>query len=224
MKWKMVVVDAELSRRQKAIAGVVIAAGLALGVSTVAMANVKTSFVSGETLTAADLNANFKDLDGRATTLQAATDDLDARLTAVEPAPTSLTVTGSAPENGTAGYTPVVYTHADLVLTPGTWLVQGYAGITIAVNDDGTGLGLFDVTADADVPNSVGPIATLRTSGGLYGLATAQTLITVTSPTTLRLKAIQNGLSVPTFYDFDNPIVAPLKALGPHKLTAVKLR
>lgn len=200
------------SGRARTVGATLVASLLGFAVcARLATAEVPHTFEPGQTLTAADLNENFN--------------DLDTRVSQVEAVPTSLTVTGTAAQNGTVAYAPTVYTHADLVLPPGTWLVQGYAGLTLALNDDGVGLGLFNVTANANVPNSVGPIQTLRASDPYQvGLSTAQTLITVSAPTTLRLKAIQNGNSIPTFFDFDNPLVAPLAALGPHKLTAIKLR
>lgn len=161
MKLKLAVVDMELTKRQKRLVGGLVAAVVALGGAAVALAAVPKTFVGGETLTAADLNANFTALDGRATALEASTADLEGRLGSVEAAPTSITVAGTAAEVGTASNSPTIYSHADLVLPAGTWLVQGYAALMIAVNDDGVGLGLFDVTANADVPSSFGAIESL---------------------------------------------------------------
>lgn len=64
MKLKVVVVDLELSRRQKHLGiGAIIALALA-GVS-VAVASVPTSFSAGQVLKASDLNSNFASLDER---------------------------------------------------------------------------------------------------------------------------------------------------------------
>ncbi len=58
MKLKVVVVDLELTRRQRvgAMAGLALAVALA---ASAALAEVPKVFVAGEPLTAADLNANF---------------------------------------------------------------------------------------------------------------------------------------------------------------------
>ncbi|MFO0553434.1 MAG: hypothetical protein U0271_33940 [Polyangiaceae bacterium] len=216
MQFKVSSFDMKLSRAQRISAALI---GAFLGVAVcakLATAQVPNTFTAGQTLTAADLNENFNALDGKDSQLDTRVSQLEAA-----PAPTAITVAGSVGEAGPGANIPTVYTHADLVLPPGTWLVQGYAGLSISVNNDGVGLGLYNVTADADVPNSVGPIMVMRTTDPLDALSTAQTLITVSTTTTLRLKAIQNGTSIPSFSDFSG--TATLAALGPHKLTAVKL-
>lgn len=210
MKLSMNRIDPKSNRVQKVAA--VLAASL-VGVAVcarLAMAQVPHTFTPGQTLTAASLNENFA--------------ALDTRLTALEAAPTSVTVAGSLGEAGPGLNIPTVYTHADLVLSPGTWLVQGYAGLSITTNEDTVGLGLHNVTTGADVPNSVGALEVIATSNLVRGFTTAQTLVMASVPTTIRLKAIQNGASVPSFVDFSGPVSATLAALGPHKLTAVRLR
>jgi hypothetical protein len=77
MKIKLIVVDLQLSRLQKRI-------GLGvLGLATIAAASVAlampTTFVSGQVLKAADLNANFVELNARLTTLEATKSDVEVR-------------------------------------------------------------------------------------------------------------------------------------------------
>ncbi len=73
MKLKVVVVDLELTRRQKSVVG----AGLALTVALsagIALAAPKT-FVAGETLKATELNASFTDLHDRLASVEGALAD-----------------------------------------------------------------------------------------------------------------------------------------------------
>lgn len=76
MKLKLVVVDLELTRRQKRIGAGGLAVALAL-VCGVAFGDVPKTFASGEILRAADLNANFDDLDSRLTAAEAQTGALN---------------------------------------------------------------------------------------------------------------------------------------------------
>jgi len=66
MKLKLVVVDLELSRRQKTALAAALGAAV-LMVGAVAVADVPNTFVAGDTLTAAGLNENFDDIDARLT-------------------------------------------------------------------------------------------------------------------------------------------------------------
>src|SRR5438093_876373 len=66
MKIKLVTVDFEFSVRGKQLLGI---AGL-IAIAAVASAAVPKQFVAGETLTAADLNSNFADLDTRVTAVE----------------------------------------------------------------------------------------------------------------------------------------------------------
>jgi microcystin-dependent protein len=66
MKIKIVVVDLELSRRAKHAGAAVAVALLAVGAGAVAYASVPKTWADGETLTAADLNANFAALNALA--------------------------------------------------------------------------------------------------------------------------------------------------------------
>ncbi len=67
MKLKLIIIDFELSRRQKQLAAALMAT-LLLTVAGVAFAGVPKVFVKGDTLTAADLNTNFSALDSQLTT------------------------------------------------------------------------------------------------------------------------------------------------------------
>lgn len=70
MKLKLVVVDLELSRRQKAVGAVAI--GLSLALATTLAGAAPVPFVADETLTATKLNGNFNGLDERLAILEAA--------------------------------------------------------------------------------------------------------------------------------------------------------
>jgi hypothetical protein len=72
MKFKLFVIDLELSARAKRIAAAVVVPLLVLGGGAVAYANVPHSWADGDTLSAADLNGNFSALDQRVTTVEQA--------------------------------------------------------------------------------------------------------------------------------------------------------
>lgn len=72
MKLKVYVIDAELSRgARRAIRMVTVGLATLLGLGAVVYAAPPRSFTTGETLTAADLNGNFSDLDARMAVLEA---------------------------------------------------------------------------------------------------------------------------------------------------------
>jgi len=87
MKLKLVVVDLELSRRQRLLGAAGLGAAI-LMVGAVAVADVPNTFVAGDTLTAAGLNANFDDIDARIA-------EHDTRLIANEAAVTDLSADGA---------------------------------------------------------------------------------------------------------------------------------
>ncbi|MFO0755802.1 MAG: hypothetical protein U0359_04895 [Byssovorax sp.] len=176
----------------------------------IAYADVPHHFQSGEVLKAADLEADFKNVDDRLGALEA------------PPPPEVVTAGGIAGKDGVFA-TDTVYDGAELTLAAGTWLVTGYATLQIAVNADGVGLGLYDQTHGQDIAGSAGPIYTLSPQTLNGGFETSH-VITLASTTTLRLKAFRNGASTVSFEDFTNPGLAPLAALKPHKLKAVRLR
>jgi len=70
MKFKVVVVDLELSPRARRLSAWAGAAALVLGAATVAYASVPVTFSAGTTLHAADLNQNFTSLDQRIAALE----------------------------------------------------------------------------------------------------------------------------------------------------------
>jgi hypothetical protein len=72
MKIKIIVIDLEIPPRVKRWAlRVVIPAVVVVGAAGVAWASLPHAFTSGETLTAANLNADLQNLDGRLATLEA---------------------------------------------------------------------------------------------------------------------------------------------------------
>ena len=173
--------------------------------ASVAFAGVPNTFTSGETLTAADLNANFTALDGRVTTLEAA--------------PPILSLGSAAGEAGVTS-TDTVYTHADLQVAAGTWLVFGNAVLEESFPDD-CALGLYDVTAGATIPGSVGAPQAVQAGTAAQVGFTMSHVVTLAAPTTLRLVAWRNGASIVSFSDLTG---TPAAAILPHKLEAVQLR
>lgn len=83
MKLKVLVLDLELSRRQKFGAAVALTAVLAAVSASVALSAPPHVFQSGAVLAAADLNANFADADARITALEADLADANAAITAL---------------------------------------------------------------------------------------------------------------------------------------------
>lgn len=65
MKMKIVVIDLELSRRTKRLAAAAVVAAIAIGAGAIAYASVPHTWNDGDTLNAADLNANFAALSDR---------------------------------------------------------------------------------------------------------------------------------------------------------------
>jgi len=198
----------------KKILRMAIPAGFVL-MGGVALAGPPKTFAAGEPLKAADLNANFSALDANFSAL-------DGRLVTVEATPAKLVASSSDGELSPGNGQDTIYTHAELKLPAGTWLVQGYANLSISGNADTTGLGLYDATNAAPIPDSVGSLQSL-----LVGMAadrsfvTAQTVLTVAMPTAIRLEAVRNGASGVVFVNYTG---SPIAAIGPHKLVAVKLR
>jgi hypothetical protein len=74
MKWKVVVIDFELSPRQKRLLlRVGLPVATLVGATAIAYAAVPNVFVPGQALTAASLNENFARLDSRVTSLETVT-------------------------------------------------------------------------------------------------------------------------------------------------------
>lgn len=245
MKLKLVVVDLELTRNQKRLGVGALAVAGALAAS-VALAEV-TPFAAGETLTAAKLNANFADLDGRVTTqagdiAEGAADvvaldtrvtdteadllDAETRLTGLEAAPTYLVATSSVAQSGTLG-TDIVYASMEVTLQPGTWLVESGGTLFTTGAADAVQLGLWNQTASADVPNSKGSVGTsvALNGGNLCGASSclgvslwARAVMTVTVPTVVRARAFRNGASTLTMGS------AGLALTQQNRISALKLR
>lgn len=102
--------------------------------------------------------------------------------------------TSSAVQGPSTVGTDLVYTAIDLVLKPGTWLVYGQATLVSQTAADGKQLGLFNVTANADVPNSKGPAGGAATTNAPEPYTT-MTVVTLATESTLRLKGFRNGAS-----------------------------
>src|SRR5689334_3781768 len=120
MKLKVVVVDLELSRRQKQFICAAVVTGVGI---SVAVAAAPRSFTAGEVLKASDLNENFSGLDARigsienrtVTVLDSSSDDTEVENT-----------------NGV----PLIYSAAKLQLTPGTWAITASACVFNTVAAD----------------------------------------------------------------------------------------
>jgi hypothetical protein len=173
----------------------------------IAYAKVPHTFQSHQVLTASDLNDNFN--------------NFDSRVSALEAAPSVLTAGSTAGQVGTF-WMDTLYPSADLTLPAGTWLVTGFATLSNTGDSDAVVLGLYDQTHGKDLPGSMGPVGYLPTTLFLSGFSTSH-VVTLTGPTTLRLKAFRNGSSTINFVDFTS-VATALGALTHHKLEAVKLR
>jgi len=113
MKLKLVVVDLELSRRQRMLGAAGLGAAI-LMVGAVAVADVPNTFVAGDTLTAAGLNENFGSLDTRITALESQTESTTAAL-----------ATGCGPKSALASVTD-----GEPVCTPANDVVAVRAEVT----------------------------------------------------------------------------------------------
>lgn len=191
MKFKLVAVEVELTRRQR-MAAIAAVALVVVGTAGVAFAGPLVTFNPGDPLKAADLNNNFDGLDARIGTLETT-------------APTSLEATSNTPESSSAVSADLVYQSASLNLTPGTWLVEGSASVFTTYAADAVQVGLWDDTSSAEVPNSRGPVQVTAPVGGAscngpYSNCTSvaahsSALITISSNTTVKIKAFRNGTS-----------------------------
>ena len=186
MKIKLVVVDLELSTRAKRLAAALAIPLLVLGGGAVAYASVPHTWNDGDTLTAADLNTNFADLDTRVMALGA-----------------YLVGESSNIETGSL-YSDVVYQSAQLDLTPGTWLVTGTTQLTTTINSDAVQIGLWNDTVAVEVPQSRSALgrtadAAKACDGVLsfcsFTALTTTVVVTVATNTTLKLEAFRNGSS-----------------------------
>jgi hypothetical protein len=130
MTLKIVVLDLELSRRAKRL--ILAAFGFVAAVTAAAItyANVPTTWMTGDTLKATDLNGNFGSLDGRVTTLEGirhesasvnpcSTTDCTSSVTAT----TSADWIGMITHDSTGNYT--VFFKQGLFSAPPTCVVTG---------------------------------------------------------------------------------------------------
>ncbi|WP_437554433.1 hypothetical protein WME97_21315 [Sorangium sp. So ce367] len=206
MQVKIVVIDFEIPARIKRRALTVgIPLAILAGAGAVAYASVPHTWKSGEVLNAADLNESFGTLDKRVATLEAD--------------PTYLVADSSETEVGEVSQ-DLLYQSISLDLTPGTWLVEGFATLSTTMSPDQVQLSLWDDTNDAEVPQSRSPIHWTASSD--YGAVAAVTssAITVTANTKIRLKAHRNGVSIIWF----GPSNAALELPPGHRLTALRLK
>jgi hypothetical protein len=175
-----------------------------LGAGALVHAAVPHAFVANETLTAANLNSNFNALDTRTTTLET---NAAGAFNVLESA-SDVNQTGAASAD-------VVYTSVSVTLTAGTWLVEAFASVSTNVIE-GVELGLFDVTNGADIPNARGGVAQ-TVAGGNVALHTDK-VITVTVPTTIKMKGYRNGASILSFG------YGSVLAAGRNRLMAIRLK
>jgi hypothetical protein len=123
---------------------------------------------------------------------------LQQQVTALQ-APPKVLAQASSTNEVSALSADLVYQSVSLTLTPGTWMVSGAGSVYTLQNVDGVQLGLYNVTAAADVPNARGPIGETHctessTDSCLIGL-TISSVIAVASNTVIRLHAYRNGTS-----------------------------
>jgi len=209
MRLKMIVVDLELTRRQRCFGGLGLVAAVVLATSAAFAA--PTAFVAGSTLKAADLNANFA--------------ELHARLTTLEAEPTYLVSTSSVAQTG-PGSGDLVYDHVEVELTPGTWFVEGSGTLHTNI-EDAVQLALWDQTNLVEVPASRGPasLSVRRSESGcapnqcMPAPGSASSVITVTTATKIRIKAIRLSGTAVTLGAADGLALAPL-----NRIWAVRLR
>lgn len=227
MKMKLVVVDLELTRRQKRMAAI----GLALAATLTAggaLADVPNTFEAGQTLKAADLNENFTALEARAAAAEDAAQDALERVATLEAAPEYLVETASDGQTGEYAE-DVVYEAMEVTLQPGTWLVEATATLSTTSQSDAVQLGLWNHTTGAEVAASRGAAATSEALEGGYFCGaqpcsvvptSASAVLTVTTPTTIRVKGYRNGSSTLTVgRPIDAVVLAPL-----NRISALRLR
>jgi len=143
---------------------------------------------------------------------------LGARLTALESQTVVVDVSSDVAQTGAHG-ADLVYTGLDANLTPGTWLVQGFATLTSLGNTDAQQLVLYNETTGTEVPNSKGAVQS-TTVDIAYGALEATAVMVVTAPTVVRLKGLRNGSSTLRFGDPNSALILS----GKQRILAVKLR
>jgi hypothetical protein len=127
MKFKLVIVDFELSPRAKRLMLTIGVPAFILGVATVAYANVPNVFSSGEVLTAAALNANFALHDTEIAALQSSVSPLQGALTTISVSNINLT------DSSTADWEPFATTCINQLVTINSVQCTGNACASIPI-------------------------------------------------------------------------------------------
>ncbi len=106
-------------------------------------------------------------------------------------------------ESGTTG-SP--YTRATLELSPGTWIVEGSANVSLLQSSTAAQCGLFDTVTNAPIPGSRGP-AVSTGSGAIAHLPTrTRVTVTVAAGQTKRLQLVAYTTSpISMVYGTENP-------------------
>ena len=86
-------------------------------------------------------------------------------------------------------------TATSITLTAGTWLVQARLACIININSDGAKCFIWNITTSSVVANSSGVPSSIFVNAGTTDLASALTIITVSSNTQLCPGADRNGFS-----------------------------
>ncbi|MFO0618452.1 MAG: hypothetical protein U0414_38010 [Polyangiaceae bacterium] len=208
-------------------------------------------FSAGEVLKAADLNANFADLDTGLTAVEASVASLDTdltaldtkvtgidtkvtaldtkvtgidtRVTALEAAPTFLTATGTTGVTGNLG-ADVTYQGMSLDLTPGTWRIDASVTVSTTIGQaDGVQIALWNDTAMTELPNSRSAVGATGSVGGCpAGGCLAVPLVTSTVVTV----AAATKLRVRALRNGASQVVVspPAGLTSINRMTALKLR
>jgi hypothetical protein len=195
--------------RTKSRRSLVLWGGLALAVviggAAIVHASVPHAFVTNETLTADNLNGNFSALDTRITSLETAGSTVGSVLEMAS----DINQTGSLSSD-------LVYASVSVTLTPGTWLVEGFASLSANV-PEAMSLGLYDATNSADILNARSGITVATTANFPVALHTSK-VIAVTAATTIQLKGFRNGASIISFG------YTSVLAGGRNRIMAVRLK
>jgi hypothetical protein len=84
------------------------------------------------------------------------------------------------------------YTTCEVVLTPGTWQVQGSAALYASTAEAGQ-VALWNQTAGTEIPNSAGPATYTTTSPDRRQLTSRPVVITTAANMAVRLRIKRNG-------------------------------
>lgn len=115
-----------------------------------------------------------------------------------------LEVTSTAAQTGVNGV-DLEYTGMTLPLTPGNWLISGYAMVTTTDVSDIIQLGLRDITNGIDLPSKGAPVE-VGTVNRMLPLTT-QASLKVINAVNIRIKLYRNGSSTPKVGNAGTPNV-----------------